>query len=109
MVKKYISFTDEQNFYINYLLKERRVNEGTNYLWENIDWISLVQNHENCPKNIYKEFLEQEVTLAEYTKWLSTQPKIDLGLGVPVAASSAENEGNLEEKKAESKEEVKVN
>jgi len=98
LVKKYISFTDEQNLYINHLIKENKVKQGSNYLIESIDWISLVQNNEECPKNIYKDFMDQEITLNEYINWLSTQPKIDLGLGVPSAGSSADGEGNVEEK-----------
>ena len=91
-------------------MKENKVKQGTNYLFESIDWISIVQNYEECPKNIYKEFIDQEITLGEYTKWLASQPKIDLGLGVPSAGSSAESsEGGAEEKKSVEKEQVKVN
>ncbi len=109
LVKKYVSFTPEQNLYINYQLKENKVKEGSNYLLESVDWFTIVQEYEECPKDIIKDFIDQEFTLSEYTKWLSTQPKINLGLGVPGAGSCSTNtESAAEEKKEEKKEEVKV-
>jgi hypothetical protein len=104
-----VSFTPEQNLYINYQLKENKIKEGSNHLLESVDWITLVQNYDECPKDIVKDFIDQEITISEYTKWLSTQPKVNLGLGVPSAGSSSvKTEGAVEEKKEEIKEEVKV-
>lgn len=82
--------------------------DKTNYLWENIDFVGLVQLYDECPKDIYKEFIDQQITLNEYTKWLSTQPKIDLGLGIPSAGDASEKGGINEEKKPAAKEEIKV-
>jgi hypothetical protein len=108
LVHKYITFSGEQNLYINYLLKENKVKEGSSYLLQSIDWISLVQNYDECPKDIIKDYIDQEITLTEYTKWLSTQPKIDLGLGVSSAEASLDPKAGSEEKKSEQKEEIKV-
>ena len=79
--------TDLQLTYIDILTKEKGVKEkGENYLWNNIDWLSLSELSDKEAKNIYRDFIDQQITLTEYTKWLSTQPKIDLGLGIATEA-----------------------
>jgi hypothetical protein len=106
LVKKYIEATEAQAMYIDILRTEKAIKENKQtYLWNNIDWISLSRQPEDKAKNIYKAFIDQQITLTEYSKWLSTQPKIDLGLGIPAAQAPAELK--KEEKKVEDKKEAK--
>jgi len=108
LVKKYMNSTDLQLAYIDILNNEKAVKEkGQNYLWINIDWLSLANLPENEAKNIYKDYIDQQITLTEYTKWLSSQPKIDLGLGIPAAAGPAQ-ESKVEKKVEQKVEEKKV-
>ncbi len=97
--------TDLQLTYIDILTKEKGVKEkGENYLWNNIDWLSLSELSDKEAKNIYRDFIDQQITLTEYTKWLSTQPKIDLGLGIATeAVKEVKEEKKVEEKKEEKK------
>lgn len=89
---------------------EKNVKEkGQNYLWNSIDWISLSTLPEAQAKNVYKEYLDQQITLNEYMTWVASQPKVDLGLGIPAASVQAPQESKKEEKPAEKKEEKKVN
>lgn len=108
LVKKYINITEYQAAYIDCLKTEKAVKEkGETYLWNNIDWFSLVNLPETQANNIYKEFINQQTILNEYTKWLSSQPKIDLGLGIPVAQTAIQDK-KVEKKIEEKKEEKKV-
>lgn len=96
--------------YIDCLRTEKAVKEnGQNYLWTNIDWVSLAEVPEDKAKNVYKSFIDQQITLTEYTKWLSAQPKIDLGLGIPAAQAPAGGDKKEEKKVEEKKEAKKVN
>ena len=104
-VKKYVHATEAQAMYIDCLRTEKGVKEkGQTYLWNNTDWVSLAKIPEEKAKDVYKAFIDQQMTLSEYTKWLSTQPKIDLGLGIPSAQAPAEKK---EDKKVEEKKEAK--
>ncbi len=105
LVKKYINATEVHAMYIDCLRTEKAVKEkGQTYLWNNIDWVSLAEIPEEKAKNVYKAFIDQQITLTQYSKWLSTQPKIDLGLGIPSVQAPAEAK---EEKKVEEKKEAK--
>lgn len=107
-MKKYVFATQAQSIYIDILKTERAVKEkGQTYLWNNIDWVSLSELPDDKAKNIYKAFIDQQITLSEYTKWLSAQPKIDLGLGIPAAQAAAGAGEKKEEKKVEEKKEAK--
>lgn len=108
LVKKVMNASDSQILYIDCLKKEKsvKVNEET-YLWNNIDWVSFTKAVDVDSKNVYRDFIDQQITLSEYIKWVSTQPKLDLGLGFAAAPQDA---AKLEktEKKVEVKEEKKV-
>ena len=41
----------------SYQLKENKVKEGSNYLLESVDWFTIVQEYEECPKDIIKDLL----------------------------------------------------
>lgn len=110
LVKKYIYATEAQAMYLDCLRTEKAVKEkGQTYIWNNIDWVSLSEIPEEKAKNVYKAFIDQQISLTEYTKWLSAQPKIDLGLGIPTAQAPAEGVKKEQTKVEEKKEAKKVN
>jgi hypothetical protein len=106
LAKKYLYFTNEQSTYVECLLKEKQIKIGYDYLFINTDFASLAKLPDDKIQSVYRQYINQNINLLEFTNWLSNQPKVDLGLGIPAAA--IQKEEKKEEKKVEVKEEKKV-
>lgn len=102
----YCGLNSFQMEYLENKLKERQVKvKKMSTIDVNTDWMSLIDKESVPPAN--PNYFKQQELMSEFTKWLKTQPGIDLGFGAVSGGSAAPAQAVAAEEKEEQKPEKK--
>ena len=103
MVKSYFLLGVLEKNYANLKIKDVMQSKGFSELDTNTNWVSLAKMDQPI-EPVNPNYFKQNEYMSEFTKWLKTQEKIDVGLASAPASTAVKAEATNKSEKVEAKE-----